>query len=104
MDLNWNKYDIEVQYDDAIKREQILFDVMQQTFSCPDGLYMDEKYLLIDRIKKDQLRKNSAAEVEILNRDKKERNQKKEVTSKNSPRKCCFVNMLLPLTLIDLYH
>ena len=42
MDLNWNKYDIEVQYDDAIKREHILFDVMQQTFSCPDGLYMDE--------------------------------------------------------------
>ena len=63
MALNQYKYEIEFQDDDAIKRNQILFDFMQQTFSCMDGLYMDEKYLLIDTIKKVQLRKQSAAEV-----------------------------------------
>ena len=34
--LNWDKYDIEVQDDDAIKRNQIFFDFMQLTYSCPD--------------------------------------------------------------------
>ena len=28
MSLNWEKYDIEVRNDDAIKRDQILFDFM----------------------------------------------------------------------------
>ena len=58
---NWEKYDIEVRDDDAIKRNQILFDFMQQQFSCLDGLYMDGKYLLIDTIRKDKLRKHSAS-------------------------------------------
>ena len=40
MAVNWDKYDIEVQNDDAIKRNQILFDFMQRTFNCMDGLYM----------------------------------------------------------------
>ena len=52
MALNQDKYDIEVRYDDAIKRNRIFFDFMQQTFSCLDGLYMDEKCHLIDTIKK----------------------------------------------------
>ena len=29
MDLNWEKYDIEVKNDDAIKRNRIFFDFMQ---------------------------------------------------------------------------
>ena len=43
MALNWDKYYIELQDDDAIERNQILFDFVQRTFSCLDGLYMDEK-------------------------------------------------------------
>ena len=65
---------------------------MKLTFSFLDGLYMDEKCLLIDVIKKYQLMKQSAAEFERLNRDKNERNKKKEDTSKPSPKKYCFVN------------
>ena len=64
MAINRDKYDIEVRDDDAIKRNQILFDFMQQKFSCLDGLYMDGKYLLIDTIKKDKLRKHSASGVD----------------------------------------
>ena len=43
MALNPDKYDIEVLDDDAIKRNQILFDFMQQTFNFLDGLYLHEK-------------------------------------------------------------
>ena len=39
MALNWDKCDIEVRNDDAIKRNQILFDFIQQTFNSLDGLY-----------------------------------------------------------------
>ena len=42
MALKKDKYDIEVQDDDEIKRDQIFFDFMQQTFNLLDGLYMDE--------------------------------------------------------------
>ena len=35
---------------------------------------------------KDQLRKQSAEEIEKLNREKKARNRRKEVTSKTSPK------------------
>ena len=45
MALNLDKYDIEVRDDDAIKRNQVFFDFMQQMFSCIDGLYMDKKCL-----------------------------------------------------------
>ena len=45
MALNWDKYDIEVRYDDVIKRKQIFFDFMQRTFSHLDVLYMDENFL-----------------------------------------------------------
>ena len=41
---------------------------------------------------KDQLMKNIAEEIKILSRDKKDRNQKKEGTSKPSPKKGCFMN------------
>ena len=63
MALNWDKYDIEVRDDDAIKRNQILFDLMQHTFNRLDGLYMDEECILIDTIKKDKFRKQITAEV-----------------------------------------
>ena len=43
MDLKRDKYDIEVQNDDAMNRNQIFFDFMQQMFSPLDGLYLDEK-------------------------------------------------------------
>ena len=75
MDLNWNKYDIEVQNDDAINRNRIFFDFMPRKFSSLDGLYMDEKKL-IDTIKEDQLRYQSAAEVEILNKEKGQKQRK----------------------------
>ena len=51
MALKWEKYDIEVQDNYAIKHNQIFFDFMQQTFTYLDGLYMDEKLILIDTIK-----------------------------------------------------
>ena len=70
MSLIWYKYDIEVQNYDAIKRNQILFDFMQRTFNSMDGLYIHERFLLIDTIIKYQSRKQSAAKIEKLNRKK----------------------------------
>ena len=45
MALKRYKYDIEVQNDDAIKRNQIFFDFMQQKLNLLDGLYLHEKVL-----------------------------------------------------------
>ena len=42
MALNWDKYNIEVQDDNAIKHDRIFFDFMQKMFSCLDGLYMNK--------------------------------------------------------------
>ena len=78
MALNKDKYYIEVRDDDAIKRNRIYFDFMQQTFNHPDRLYMDEIFILIDTIKKYQLRKKSAEEVERVNREKKEKKRKEQ--------------------------
>ena len=60
MALNRDKYEIEVQNDDAIKRNQILFDFVQQTFNCLYGLYIHEIFFLIHAIIKYQSRKKSA--------------------------------------------
>ena len=57
MALNQDKYDIKVQNYCAIKRNQILFDVIQQTFNHLDGLYFCGKFLLKDTIIKDQSKK-----------------------------------------------
>ena len=57
MTINQGKCDIEVQNDDAIKRNRIFFDFMQRTFNRLDGLYLREMCLLIDAIIKDKLRK-----------------------------------------------
>ena len=43
---------------------------MQRTFNRMDGLYLSEIFILIDAIMKDQLRKQSAAKIEKLNRSK----------------------------------
>ena len=43
MNINRDKYDIGVQNDDAIKRNQIFFDFMQQAFNYMDGLYLHRK-------------------------------------------------------------
>ena len=71
MDLNWYKYDIEVRNDYAINCNQIFFDFMQRPFNRLDGLYLSEICLLIDTIMKYQSRKQSAAEIEKLNREKR---------------------------------
>ena len=70
MALNWDKYDIEVQNYYAIKCNQIFFDLMQQMFNHLNVLYLREKMLLIDTIMKYQFRKQSAAEIENMNREK----------------------------------
>ena len=92
MSLKREKYDIEVLNDNAIKCNQIFFDFIQQTFNRLYGLYLNEKYILMDTIIKDQSRKKIAAEIEKLNREKKSRNKRKEGTSNPSPKKVCFVN------------
>ena len=43
MALKIDKHEIEVQNDYGIKRNQIFFYFMQQTFSSLDGLYLHEK-------------------------------------------------------------
>ena len=47
---------------------------------------------------KDQLRKQIAAEIEKLNREKKYRNKRKEGTSKPSPKTSCFVNKITQIS------
>ena len=83
LDLNQDKYEIEVQNDDAIKRNQIFFYFMQQTFINLDALYLQEKFLLMDTIIKYPSQKHSAAEIEKLNRLKKIRNKRKEGISRS---------------------
>ena len=59
--INEGKYDIEVQNDDAIKRNRIFYHFMKKTFNRMDELYLRERCLLIDAIMKYQTRKQSAA-------------------------------------------
>ena len=51
MALKREKYDIEVRDDDAIKRNRIFFDFMQQTLNRLYELYMDGRFILIYTIK-----------------------------------------------------
>ena len=73
MSLKREKSDIEFHNDDAIKRERIFFDFVQRTFNCLDGLYLPEKCILMDTIIENQSIKQSAEEVERLNRRKKQK-------------------------------
>ena len=50
MALKRDKYDIDLQNDDAIKCNRIFFHFMKQTFNRMDGWYLHEKSLLIDTI------------------------------------------------------
>ena len=86
MALNQDKYDIEVQNDDAIKFNRLLFDFMQQTFNLLDGLYLHENFLLVDTIKEYQSREHIAAEIEKLNSETNSRNTRKEGISKPYPK------------------
>ena len=70
MALNQEKYDIEVRNDDTIKCNRTLFDFMKWTFNYLDGLYLRHRCILIHAITKDQMRNQSAAEIEKLNREK----------------------------------
>ena len=70
------KYTIEIQGDDAIKRNRLFFDFMIRMFNHLNQLYEKEKSLLIYTILTYQSRKESA----------------KENTSKPSPKKGCFVD------------
>ena len=54
MALNRDKYDIDILNDDAININRLFLDLMQRTFNRLDGLYLNEKYHLIDTIMKDQ--------------------------------------------------
>ena len=71
MALKRNKDAIEIQGDDAIKRNRLFFYFMLRMFNHLNQLYEKEKSLLIDTILKYQSRKYSA----------------KEITSKPSPKK-----------------
>ena len=48
MELNCDKYDIEVRDDDTTKSDQTFFNFMQWTFNRLDGLYIHEK-MFFDR-------------------------------------------------------
>ena len=63
MSLNRDKYDIEVQNDDALKRKLMFFDFRQRMLNIMDGLYINEMFHLIDTIIKYQPKKESAAEI-----------------------------------------
>ena len=86
MNLNREKYCIEVRNDDAIKRNKIFFDFMQLSFNQLDGFYLREICLLIYAIMEDQTRKQSSAEIEKLNRLIKARKKIKEGKYKPSPK------------------
>ena len=76
IDLKREKHDIEVQNYDAIRRNQMFFDFMQQMFNHRDRLYLHLKSLFIERTIENQSRKQSAAEVKILNRKKRHKQKK----------------------------
>ena len=61
MDLNWDKYEIEVRNDDAIKCNRIFFDFMRRTFNRFYGLYIHEKNPFLDKVKEDQSMNQIAA-------------------------------------------
>ena len=76
MALQRDKDAIEIQNDDAIKRNRIFFDFMLRIFNHLNQLYEKEKSLLIYTILTYQSRNKSAMEN----------------TSKPSPKKCCIVD------------
>ena len=92
MALKLDKDVIEIQKDDAIKRNRIFFDFILRMFNHINELYVKEKSILVDTILKRQSRNESAKKVEKPNRYNNTRNGNKEDTSKPSPENGCFVN------------
>ena len=86
MNINREKYDIEVWNDDAINSNQIFINFMQRMFNWLGALYLGEVCILIYTIIKYQASKQSAAEIEKLNRVKKSKKKRKEGTSNPSPK------------------
>ena len=60
IDIKRDKDSIEIQRDDAIKRNRLFFDFMLRMFNHLNQLYEKEKSLLIDTILKYQSRKEGA--------------------------------------------
>ena len=60
MALKRDKYAIEIQGDDTVKRNRLFFDFMLRMFNNLNQLYEKEKSLLIDTLLKYHLRKESA--------------------------------------------
>ena len=79
MAFNTDKYGIEVINYDAIKRNWPFFDFTKQTFNWLYGFYLREICILIELTMEDQMRKQSAEEIEKLNRGIKSRKKRKEV-------------------------
>ena len=90
MALNPEKYKIEVWNDDAIKRNQIFFNLMQQTVNSLDGLCLNDRIILIVTIMKYKMRNQSAEEIVKLKIEKNDRNKIKEGKSKPSPKTYLF--------------
>ena len=76
MTLKQDKDSIEIQGDDAIKRNRLFFDFILGMFNHVNQLYEKEKKIYKDTILKYQSRKESA----------------KINTSKPSPKQICFAN------------
>ena len=77
MAIKRDKYAIEFQKYDAIKRNQILFDFMLRMFNHLTQLYVEKKSILIDTILKYQSRDEIAKENKKPNRYNKTRNLNK---------------------------
>ena len=76
MALNMDKHDIEVQDDDVIMHNRIFLYFMQRLFNCLDGLYIHEKCFLVYTVIENQLKRQSVAEIEKLNKEKKTRKKR----------------------------
>ena len=87
MALKRDKDAIEIQKDDAIKRNRLFFDFMLRIFNHLNQLYEKEKSLLIYTILTYQSRNESA----------------KENTSKPSPKKGCFVDETIQTSRAESY-
>ena len=83
MDLKQEKAAIEIQMDDAIKRNRLFLDFMLRMFDHLNQLYEKEKSLLIDTIVKYHSRKESA-KVNTSKPSLSSKESAKENTSKPS--------------------
>ena len=89
MAIKRDKDTIEIQGDDAIKRNRLFFDFMLRMFDHLNQLYEMEKSLLIDAILTYHLRKKSAKGNSSEPSPSRKENYE-ENTSKPSPKKRWF--------------